>query len=119
MTDGPTRLLLPTDELAKADRPTRSVPIRIRPIDRPAPFAMTLGSRDGDPVVPGYRVFGRLGRGGMGVVYRAIHLALNRPVALRCWAVMRTNSMPRRDSAVSKGSGSPCQFCGTQHRARL
>jgi tetratricopeptide (TPR) repeat protein len=42
-----------------------------------------LAGRDALPEVQGYEVFWLLGRGGMGVVYQAVQLGANRPVALK------------------------------------
>ncbi len=64
------------------------------------------------PQVPGYRVEALLGRGGMGVVYRAWHLRLNRAVALKMLLAgpcARPEELERflRESQAIAGLGHP------------
>ena len=64
------------------------------------------------PRIPGYEVEAVLGRGGMGVVYRATHLRLNRPVALKmllagAFARKTERERFRREAEVVAGLNHP------------
>ncbi len=62
------------------------------------------GARPLEPtaIIAGYRIEGLLGRGGMGIVYRATQLALDRPVALKLIATERAGDPVFRERFVAE-----------------
>ena len=67
------------------------------------------------PVIPGYSVFGEIGRGGMGVIYRAHQISLDRPVALK---LLRKDAGPAPAKNGSRPRSRRSAGCGMRTSPR-
>src|SRR6478672_5824647 len=66
--------------------PTQLLPVPDDPAATAGPAAVATDALPDDasgPTIPGYEVLGEVGRGGMGIVYRAHDPAVNRDVAVK------------------------------------
>ena len=72
----------------------------------------------GLPRIPGYDVEALFGHGGMGVIYKARHLRLNRVVALKM-LIAGAYAGPHRAGAVPARSGGGSEPTPREHRCGL
>ena len=68
-----------------------------------------MGLRIGDVVDEKFRIVGRLGEGGMGTVYEAVHLMIHRRVAIKVLKAGHAGDQHRTCATLA------IAFCNQQH----